>query len=305
MIDVFNINNNSGVTQVFYTKTTSDYQVWNKPANAKFVSIFCLGSGGGGGNGMQGTATTARRGGGGGGSGAFTLGAFSAMQLPDTLYLSVGQGGTGGLGGSGNNNGSAGALSYVSVQPNNTAINLLLVSGTAAATGGTSGGGGGNAGTGSTAWTGSILNDLGLVTAQAGTNGGAGAISSLATNITPTLIVCGGPSGGNTSTAVAFAGGDVIGTGFFNTIPGGTLGSGVTAGGQGSGGITTNLNYTSTTEPLFFTAGSGGGASVSGQGGDGGAGSFGCGGAGGGAGFTALGGAGGCGGDGLIIITCF
>lgn len=303
---MFNLTDNSINSQVFYTKGVADYQVWTKPANAKFVSIFCLGSGGGGGGGMVGTATTARRGGGGGGSGGFSIGTFSAIQLPNNLFLSVAPGGSAGAGGASPTSGGAGALSYVSVQPNNTAINLLLVSGAVAATGGTSGGGGGNAGVGSTAWAGNILNYLGLATAVAGTNGGAGAISSLAISITPTTIVCGGPSGGNTNaSSAAYDGGDVIGSGFLDTIHGGALGSGATAGGNGSDGVLPNLSSPNKNTPTFFTAGSGGGGSVSGQGGNGGSGSYGCGGAGGGAGFTGLAGQGGRGGDGLIIITAW
>lgn len=302
---MFNITDNAINNQIFLPKGVADFQVWNKPTNAKFVSIFCLGSGGGGGGGMVGTAVTARRGGGGGGSGAFSLGTFTASQLPDTLFLSVGLGGIGGLGLAVASNGGAGALSFVSVRPDNTALNLLLVSGAVAATGGNSGGNSGTAGVGSTAWAGSVLNSLGLVTAQAGTSGGAGAISVAATSITPTTIVCGGPSGGNTSTAAAFAGGDVIGSGFLNIVPGGALGALAAAGGNGSDGFLPNLSLTSKNTPTFFTAGSGGGASVSGQGGNGGAGSYGCGGAGGGVGFTALAGAGGRGGDGLIIITAW
>ena len=302
---MFNLTDTSVNNQVFYTKGTTDFQLWTKPPNAKFVSIFCLGSGGGGGGGMTGTATSARRGGGGGGSGGYSFGTFAASQLPDTLYLLVGPGGSAGAGAAAATNGGAGALSYVSVQPNNTAINLLLVSGTAAATGGNSGANSGTAGVGSTIWNGNILNALGLATAAAGTNGGAGAISVAATSITPTKIVCGGPSGGNTSTSAAFAGGNVVGSGFLNTISGGALGSGATAGGDGSDGFLPNLTSPSKVTPTFFTAGSGGGASVSGQGGNGGAGSYGCGGAGGGAGFTGLAGYGGKGGDGLIIITAW
>jgi len=302
---MFNLTDNAVNNQVFYTKGATGFQVWNKPANAKFVSIFCLGSGGGGGGGMVGTATTARRGGGGGGSGAYSVGTFAAAQLPDLLYLIVGVGGAEGAGGVSPGNGGSGALSYVSVDPDNVAINILLQSGAAVPTGGTSGTGGGNAGTGSTVWPGGILNFLGLASAIAGTNGGAGAISIAATNITPTTIVCGGPSGGNTSTSAAFAGGDVIGSGFLNTVTGGALGAGAATGGNGSEGFSTNVNLTNKNTPTFFTAGSGGGASVSGQGGAGGAGAYGCGGGGGGAGFTGLAGAGGRGGDGLIIITAW
>lgn len=298
---MFGIIDNNANTQVFYTKGT-DFQTWQKPANAKMVTIFCLGSGGGGGGGMTGTATTARRGGGGGGSGAFSHGTFAASQLPDTLHLLVG---TGGSAGTPTTNGGAGALSYVSIRPDTTAINVLLASGAVAATGGNAGSNSGTAGVGSTIWSGNILNNLGLATAVAGTNGGAGAISVAAVSITPSMIVCGGPSGGNTSTSVAFAGGNIVGSGFLNTISGGALGAGSTAGGDGSDGYMPNISSTSKSYPIFFTAGSGGGASVSGQGGNGGAGSYGCGGAGGGAGFTNLAGNGGRGGDGLIIITCY
>jgi hypothetical protein len=70
-------------------------------------------------------------------------------------------------------------------------------------TGGQSGAAGGVGGSGSTIWSGNILNALGLATATAGTAGGTGVIASAAANITPTTIVCGGPSGGNTTTAVS------------------------------------------------------------------------------------------------------
>jgi hypothetical protein len=302
---MFNLTDNALNNQIFRAKGLSDFQVWTKPTNAKFVSIFCLGSGGGGGSGMVGTATTARRGGGGGGSGAYSLGTFAASQIPDLLYLSVGLGGAGGLGLASAGNGFPGLLSYVSVRPNNTAINILMASGAVGAAGGTSGSGGGAGGVGSTVWAGNILNALGLATATAGTNGAAGAISVAAANVIPATIVCGGPSGGNTSTSVAFAGGDVTGSGFLNTVSGGALGSGATTGGNGSDGFMPNLGSPSKSTPTFFTAGSGGGASVSGRGGDGGTGSYGCGGGGGGAGFTALAGFGGKGGDGLIIITAW
>jgi hypothetical protein len=302
---MFNLTDSAVNNQVFYTKGATGFQVWTKPANAKFVSIFCLGSGSGGGGGMVGTATTPRRGGGGGGSGAYSVGTFAAAQLPDLLYLIVGVGGAGGAGNSSPTNGGSGALSYVSVDPDNVAINILLQSGAAPPSGGISGGNGGTIGVGGTAWTGGILNFLGLTRSVAGTNGGSGNISVPATSITPTTIVCGGPSGGNTTTAAAFAGGDVTGSGFLNTITGGALGAGAATGGTGSDGFSTNVNLTNKNTPTFFTAGSGGGASVSGQGGAGGAGAYGCGGAGGGAGFTGLAGAGGKGGDGLIIITAW
>lgn len=298
--DFFNVPDNAISNQVFYAKGATDFQIWSKPQNCKFVNIFCLGSGAGGGGGTAGTATTARKGGGGGGSGAYSLGFFSASQLPDTLFI---QTAIGGEGGAGSTNGGSGALSYVSVQPNTTSINVLMQSGAVAATFGQ---GSGNGGTGSTAWTGNILNNLGLVTATAGVNGASGAISFPGADITITTIVSGGASGGNTSTAASFVGGSILGAGFINTISGGAAGSGATTGGWGSDGYIANLiGNSSNRQPMFFTGGAGGGASVSGRGGNGGAGAYGSGGGGGGAGFTALSGAGGRGGDGLIIITCF
>jgi hypothetical protein len=298
--DFFNVPDNAINNQVFYAKGGTDFQIWSKPVNAKFINIFCLGSGAGGGGGTAGTATTARKGGGGGGSGAYSIGFFAASQIPDTLFIQTAIGGAGGIGGS---NGTSGAISYISIQPNTTTINVLMQSGTVAATFGQ---GSGTGGTGSTAWTGNILNNLGLVTATAGVNGTSGAISFPGADVTITTIVSGGASGGNTSTAAAFVGGSILGSGFINTIQGGALGSGSTTGGTGSDGYISNLiGNSANRQPMFFTGGAGGGASVSGQGGQGGAGAYGSGGGGGGAGFTALAGAGGRGGDGLIIITCF
>ena len=303
MIDFFNVNNNALNNQIFYTKGSTDFQTWSKPANVKFVNIFVLGAGGGGGAGSVNTSGSARRGGGGGGSAGYSLGFFAASQIPDELFLSVPTGGAGGIGGATVGSGGTGALAYVSVAPDSTAINILLSSGTAVAGGGV---GGGNGGVGSTIWTGAILNNLGFATVYAGTAGANSAISAIGASITPAGIVCGGASGGNTSTTTPFQGGDITGSGFLNTITGGTGGASTTAGTAGSGGYTASLlDGNSKRQPIFFTGGAGGGASQGGQGGEGGAAAYGCGGGGGGAGVTALGGAGGRGGDGLIIITAW
>lgn len=303
MIDYFNVNNNALSNQIFYTKGSTDFQTWSKPANCKFVNIFVLGSGGGGGAGSVNTSGSARRGGGGGGSSGYSLGFFSASQLPDELFLSVPTGGAGGIGGATIGSGGAGSLAYVSVAPDSTAINILLSSGAVVAGGGV---GGGNGGVGSTAWAGGIINSLGFATVYAGTAGANSAISVIGASITPAGIVCGGASGGNTSATTPFVGGDIIGSGFLNTITGGTAGASTTAGTAGSGGYTASLlDGSSKRNPVFYTGGAGGGASQGGQGGEGGAAAYGCGGGGGGAGVTALGGAGGRGGDGLIIITAW
>ena len=301
MIDFFNIPDNNLMRQVFYAKGSTDFQVWNKPANCKLVYIFCLGSGSGGGGGTPNLSNQAKKGGGGGGSGAYSTGIFSSINLPNTLYLRPGLGGAGGAGAT---NGGAGALSYVSVEPNTTALNILMQSGAVAAT---AGGGTGTGGTGSTIWTGSPLLNLGIAAAFAGVNGERGAISFPGADITITTLVSGGASGGNTSTTTPFIGGSILGTGFINTVTGGSPGASTfVPGTDGSDGYCANIVGTSSnSQPLFFTGGAGGGASQGGPGGTGGAGAYGSGGGGGGAGGSSQGGAGGRGGDGLIIITCF
>jgi hypothetical protein len=295
---MFGIIDNNANTQVFYTKGGTDFQVWQKPANAKFVSIFILGSGGGGGAGAANTVGSSKRGGGGGGSSGYSQGLFAASVLPDTLYLLVPKGGAGGSGSG--VSGSAGALAHVAVRPDAVDFNGIMESGSVAAGGGLFGGNGGAA---STVWTGGVLNNLGLVTATAGQAGANSGLSIPGVDITPLSITCGGPSGGNTSTTTPFVGGGVIGSGFLNTLPGGSPATGTGTGANGSSGFCSGLLFKGSKEPLFFTAGSGGGASQGGQGGRGGDSSFGCGGAGGGAGLTGTPGAGGNGGDGLIIIT--
>ena len=86
--DFFNLPDNAINTQVFYTKGSgTDFQIWTKPLNVKFVHILCIGSGGGGGGGQASSSGTARRGGAGGGSAGYSFGFFSASQIPDNLFL--------------------------------------------------------------------------------------------------------------------------------------------------------------------------------------------------------------------------
>lgn len=302
--DFFNLPDNALNNQVFYAKGGTDFQIWSKPQNCKFVNIFCLGSGAGGGYGQTGAGGTSRRGGGGGGSAGYSLGFFSASQLPDTLFMLVPSGGVGGIVGA--INGSAGALSYVSVEPNITAINLLLVSGAVAPTGGLAGANAGTGGTGGTVWGGAILNGLGLATATAGQNGITGNTTPVPTNLTIANIVTGGGAGAGTNGSTPQAGGNITGSGFINTISGGA-GSSTGVAGDGSGGYFASIPSAnaSARQPMFFTGGAGGGSSNTGTGGNGGNGAYGSGGAGGGAGVTNFAGNGGKGGDGLIIITCW
>ena len=79
--DFFNLPDNAINTQVFYTKGSgTDFQVWTKPMNVKFVHILCIGSGGGGGSASMiaiNKRIIAIAGGGGGGAGGGEVENFS------------------------------------------------------------------------------------------------------------------------------------------------------------------------------------------------------------------------------------
>ena len=307
MIDVFNILDGSPLNQVFYTKGSTDWQVWQKPNNAKMVSILCIGGGGGGGSGQARAGSSTGRGGGSGGSSAVSIGLFSSNSIPDTLFLQVGPGGAGGGRAAAGSTGGAGSISYVSVEPNTTSANIFLQSGLAAAGGGGLGSVAGAAGIAGTAWNGSsILVELGFANRTIGQTGGTGSTAGTAPSITiGGRITTAGAPGAGYSSAVN-TGGSITGIEFIPTITGG--GGNINADGiDGSSGFTSfnpNIN-TPTRIPIFFTGGAGGGASNNNNGGAGGNASYGCGGGGGGCGVTSQAGAGGRGGDGLIIITCY
>lgn len=304
-LDVNHIPDLSFFNQVFYANGSS-WQVWNKPNRVKSIYIFVLGGAGGGGGGRTGGINTAT-GGGGGGSSSITIGKFNASMIPDVLYLNIGMGGAGGSAGSAGSNGN---LSYVCMQPNLTSFNILLQSGDAVATAG--GGGGtsiqGTAGVGGTAWTytNGIFNGLGLINSVAGSNGAQGGTqSSAGGSITPSLPVSGGAGGGGTSSNVSsFNGGNITGSGFLNTLAGGT--ANFTTGGQlGRAGYNfINNIMTPTNVPLFFTGGSGGAGAHSVNAGSGGNGGRGSGGGGGGGSYQNTGGSGGSGGNGMIFFVC-
>lgn len=297
---MFNLANQTN-SQVFYSNDAT-WQLWNKPANAKMIYIFCLGGAGGGGGGRS-AASNAGHGGGGGASSAITTGIYHAMLLPDTLYLQVG---TGGDGGAAMVAGTAGTISSICYRPNTTAINILLQSSATAPGGGAPGGSSvpGTGGTVATAWDYStaINGDLGIVTVTAGQAGGVGTSGGgSVVNITPTLIVTGGAGGGsNTAGAGGYNGGSIIGSGFLNTVSSGVINAADTSIHGNNGYSTLNINNL----PEFFTGGAGGGsATTSGRaGGKGGNGAYGSGGGGGASAYSGTGGAGGNGGEGLIII---
>ena len=301
---MFSLTDNN-TTKIFYANGAS-WQVWNKPANARFVRFLVLGGGAGGGGGRTSAVNTAT-GGGGGGSSAITIAKIPAKFLPDVLYINVGLGGAGGIS---STVGTAGSLSYISMQPNTTAFNILLQSGDAAPTAGNGGTSSiaGVGGTASTAWSYAnfVFGELGMITVSAGQNGGAGGNqTSNGVSITPTLFVTGGAGGGGVSSGTAGSshnGGNITGTGFLNTITGGTADSTtILNGDHGWSSFPNNLSY----DPIFFTGGAGGGATntASRPAGRGGNGNYGSGGGGGGGAYSSTGGPGGNGGDGLVIIT--
>jgi hypothetical protein len=309
MIDVFDVPNLGVYNKVFYPNSSS-WQVWKKPSNIKFIYFYVIGSGGAGGGGRTGNINTGG-GGGGGASSSISVGLFPAFLLPDTLYIQVGLGLNGAIA---NQGASSGQLSYVSVAPNTTAINIVMQSGNVSA----GGGGGGTSslagvgGTAGTIWTYANfpLAEMGMVTSVGGQNGASGGTTvSVGGSVTPTLPISGGAGGGGESSSVqSFAGGNIIGSGFLPTISGGTnnVNTSLVNGNDGF------ISIVPTTEsfldlPLLFTGGSGGGAchTTGFTGGFGGDGSYGSGGGGGGASYNGTGGSGGRGGDGLILITCW
>lgn len=91
----------SNISPVISTFTLDLYPtgqaIWIKPAAAKRVKVTAVGGGGGGGSGEkdQSVGNTAR-GGGGGGGGGHSSEIFNADDLPDTVLVSIGSGGSGG-----------------------------------------------------------------------------------------------------------------------------------------------------------------------------------------------------------------
>jgi len=304
MLDTFNINDGSVKRSVFYGTGLNSWQTWHKPQNCNFVHFFVLGGGAGGGGGEGAGSGTARRGGGSGGSSGHVIALFSASQIPDTLFLEVGHGGSGGSGGASPSAGASGSLSYVMIYPDSafTATNVLLQSGAIAATGGAAGSTTGAAGAAGTFWTGtgSILWQMSLSISYAGFAGALGQTTPPPNNTAISGITTGGGCGAGTNGATPQNGGSIIGGGIVPTISGGT-----TVSVDGSSGYMSLVpnNVGVSYQQMIFTGGAGGASSNLGSGGTGGNGAYGSGGGGGGAGITSSGGNGGSGGNGLIIIT--
>ena len=281
MIDVFNIPSSTQNTITFYA--TGNWQTWNKPRNAKFIEIFCLGGGGGGARVNGGTTTN---GGGGGSSAGIVRGLIPAFLLPDTIYILVGKGGAGAA--TTNTAGGSGGISYVGLQPLTSEQTLICKSSTTVSNGGSNNGTGGGANTISTVSL-SAFGNLGLFTAIAGVAGSSagGSQAALSTN-----IVTGGAAGGSKTPSTFAVGGNITSASVLLTSQ---VNGGVASGQNGDSGYG-NL------QPFCGTGGAGGAGSLT-TGGRGGDGWYGCGGGGGGAGSTGTAGNGGNGGDGLVIIT--
>lgn len=304
MIDMFNTPADKTSTQVFYFAGTTTWQTWQKPVNASVVYIITIGGGSGGGGGRT-SAINSAAGGGGGASSSITCGAYAANMIPNTLHLLVGAGGVGGVGQA---TGTAGGLSYVSFQPNTTAINILMQSGNAGATGGVGSSStttGASGGTGGTAWAyaTAINGNLGQITSSPGQNGTAGTgTGATPQNLTFTTICSGGAGGGAVSGAgTTYAAGSILASAITPLLSPGVMNAADSTI-HGSHGIGNIFGYNQ--NPMFFTGGAGGASSstTARKAGTGGNGSYGSGGGGGGGAYNATGGDGGKGGDGLIII---
>ena len=291
MLDLLNIPTQQQQTYTLYA--TGNWQTWNKPRNAKFIEIFCLGGGAGGG--VATISGFAKNGGSGGGSGGIVRGLIPAFLLPDTLYILVGKGGIGSS--TSNTAGGSGGISYISLQPSTSEQTLICKSSTLAATSAqVAGAAGGTISVVSL----SAFGNLGLFTSIAGVAGGNGGANTGGAGVSQaalgTNLTTGGAGGGGaTNTAGVWAsGGSITAASAILTTQ---VSGGQTVGADGNSGY-------GTLQPFCGTGGSGGAGrdGSTGAGGNGGNGFYGCGGGGAGASSTVVPKAGN-GGDGLVIIT--
>lgn len=292
----------SKARQELFLPNGLSWSTWNALPDETMAFFLVVGGGGSGAGGMTGAIGTVRGGGGGGGSGAVTRALIPLWSLPGTLYIQPGPGGSEVAAA---NNGSVGNRSFVSIQPNTTAANIVLASGAAAATAATAGSTGGSAAAGAAETIATdticVLSNFGIKQYIAGkvgaiggvVGGGAGSANTLLT----ASVMNGGAGGGTTPAAnTEFAGGAQTGAGIFPSITGGTAGGNP---GPGSGGW--SMFGLATGVLGYGGAGGGTGGAAATVGGNGGAGGF-PGGGGGGGGGGVTGGRGGRGGDGCVLI---
>lgn len=219
------------------TQIITSSQTWTKPANLSGEPISVLAFGGGGGSGTYKT-TNPKVVGGGGGGGHCNTATLSPQNLPESVYVAIGTGGTGGgyiensVSAAPNRDGGTGGItsfgSFVSA----------------------SGGSGGKA-------TGSSYDG-----GDGGSGGGGGYRYTLLDQYGNYSIDCQG-RGGNGS----YGGGG----GGYGTMPGGnggTYGGGGGGGSQASGGSGYNGKYTggtNSTPESYYLGGGGGGRSGNGE----------------------------------------
>ncbi len=281
-------------TQYFWGSrgnTGNGVQMYDIPDSAVWLELLAVGSGGSGRQGFNGTAGVAKGGGPGGGSGAISKLIIRTEFLPNNLYISCG---------GGPQTGNSGNPTAIHLTANNfgSAIDRLLFAGggglgaAANSAGGTAAGAAGAATSQATSGPWSSLGMYISMPGQAGTAGGTATAAGPSITFGNAGVFVGGGTGGGGCTTTTFAGGDILGTGLIQGIPGG-----LAATGAGQHGPRYDM-------PLTFLGGTGGGSSNSAVGGVGGDGNFGCGGGGGGAGVGASA-DGGWGGPGFAIITAY
>jgi hypothetical protein len=279
---------------------------WDKPKGINFVYGMLIGAGSGGGGGFSFGVGTAGGGGGGGTPGAILQFLQPAYLVPDTLFVSVAEGGLGGAAATAGGFPNVTGLFYGNMGNQASATRTYYTFPNSAQSGTRSGrtgavGAGGNGGavltvTAQTLMPGIVgFSNFIQPTPLAGQNGGFAAAGN---NVSYAGRVAGGAGGGGVSAGISYNGGNVLAPSTsVNSIWSRNLSGGASAGAKGEDGITLF-------QPTFFSLpGAGGAGNTSGTGGRGGDAGIGCGGGGGGAGT--VGGAGGNGGDGLIILVCW
>lgn len=172
------------------------WATWQKPRGKTMAYILAVGQGGSGGTGVIGANSTAGGGAGGGCAAASRL-LIPLMLLPDTLYISAGNGPAG-----------VGVMTYVSIRPNTTTNHLVLN-----ATGGNVGGNA-SAGTGGTVGTAATAASLStcplagagvslFLAGLTGIAGGAAVAGAALTLPTTGQFLTGGTGGGGLPAAAA------------------------------------------------------------------------------------------------------
>lgn len=282
--------------KIFYctsdNTTTSEWQLYRRPAGAKWLMALVMGGGSGG---AGGCSRPAGEDGGGGGSGvnsAISRGLWLWDMLPDTLFVQVASGGPGGAA---DVAGAAARPSKVAFMPGGSSVSQYLIQSSNGFTtnpspGTTTAGGAGGGGSSVLASTQGVGLGYGAWFSTAGNGGIVGGAHTGAVggsiSLPGSLPTTRGASGAGSS-GQDFAGGNITGSSLIPTVLGGQ-----NPGDPGGDGFCS-------WKPFFMTGGAGGASNDAGTGGKGGDGAYGCGGGGGGAGVT--GGAGGRGGDGLVM----